>query len=87
MNRLVLKSVIIKNGQTEFSNSEILQDSNLCSAVNRAIAFKGFASLAEELNEENVTVEIIIDSNYTVKKVNFKNISAELNHKLLSLIG
>lgn len=85
MERLILENVIIKDGATEYRNSEILKDSNLCSVVNRAVAFKGFASIIDELNKEDVTVEIIIDSNYTVQKVNFRNISENLNDKYLRL--
>ena len=78
MSTLKVNNVIINNGDREFSKNEIENDFNLSNVVNRAVVFKGIATLLDQINTENATLYILSDSEYSVRKIEILNASEEL---------
>lgn len=79
MSTLKINNVIIHNGEREISKKEIENDFNLSNVVNRAVVFKGIATLLDQINSENATLYIFSDSEYSVRKIEILNASEELH--------
>lgn len=76
-----INKVIINIGNKEFHAHEIAKDLNLTGVVNRAIVFKGIATLVDKINEENATLYIMSDSEYSVRTIDLINASEELHNE------
>ena len=74
-------NVIIFDGEREYSNVDIITNTKLRLLRNTVISLGGFASIAEEINNENGVVYITADKLLESGTGKLKGVSAELYDK------
>tara|TARA_R110000868_G_scaffold385108_1_gene652843 strand:+ start:487 stop:759 length:273 start_codon:yes stop_codon:yes gene_type:complete len=76
--KLPIDNVIVSDGINEYDIDKIYSNPKIRTLVNNAIYLGGFPELIEQINNENGTVYITTDSDFSSWKADLKNVSIEL---------
>ena len=76
--KLPIDNVIVSDGINEYHSDQIYSNPKIKTLVNNAIYLGGFPELIKQINDENGTVYITTDSDFSYWKADLKNVSIEL---------
>lgn len=76
--QLPIKNIIVSDGTNEYDSDKIYSNPKIRTLVNNAIYLGGFPSLIEQINNENGTVYIKTNADFSYWSADLKNVSMEL---------
>jgi alpha-tubulin suppressor-like RCC1 family protein len=76
--KIPLDNVIVSDGINKYDTDQIYSNPKIRTLVNNAIYLGGFTNIIKQINDENGTVYITTDSDFSTWKADLKNVSIYL---------